>query len=57
LARAAGRRKELPSAWLLAPAVCRIIRQLLTENLLIAFFGGAVGLVLAYWGIAFVRAI
>src|SRR5713101_706352 len=56
LARATGRRKELALRIALGAGRMRIIRQLLTENLVIAFLGGAVGLLLAYWGIPFVRA-
>ena len=55
LARAVGRRKELAIRLALGAGGLRLIRQSLTENLLIAFFGGALGLLLAYWGIAFVR--
>jgi putative ABC transport system permease protein len=56
LARAAGRRKELAIRIALGAGRLRVIRQLLTENLVIAFLGGSMGLLLAYWGIDFVRA-
>ena len=56
LARAAGRRKELAIRISLGAGRLRIVRQLLTEGLVIALLGGGVGLLLSYWGINFVRA-
>jgi putative ABC transport system permease protein len=56
LARAAGRRKELAIRIALGAGRLRIVRQLLTEGLVIAFLGGGMGLLLSYWGIHFVRA-
>jgi predicted permease len=56
LARSARRRKELAVRLALGAGSFRIIRQLLTENLLIALLGGGIGLALAYWGINFMRA-
>ena len=56
LARAAGRRKELAIRISLGASRLRIVRQLLTEGLVIAFFGGGLGLVFAFWGIRYLRA-
>ena len=55
LARAGGRRKELAIRMSLGAGRLRIVRQLLTEGLVIALLGGGAGLLLAYWGINFVR--
>jgi putative ABC transport system permease protein len=56
LARAAGRKKELAVRLSLGAARSRIIRQLLTEGLVIALFGGGLGLLLAYKGIDLIGA-
>lgn len=57
LSRASARQKEMAVRLAVGAGRARILRQLLTESILMSMTGGGLGIIFAYWGVRFITSL